>query len=236
MPYVDDKLDVAKPAKLYHHPMCPFSRMLRIIVREKGADADFSLISEKFWEWNETFLIINPSGQLPVMIIKNDTNIKGLYSCIEYLEELIPDHKLLAGSLENRAEIRSLVDWFNGKMYQEVTKHLLQEKVIKVITKVGSTNSTVIRAAKKNILCHLDYISYLLEYNSYLHGDSISLADCAAAAQISLLDHLGDIPWEYNQRVREWYALMKSRPSMKHILDDDVPGVIAPSHYKNPDF
>lgn len=222
--------------KIYYHTLCPFSRMLRIILREKGIVKDLKIITEKFWEWNESFLVINPSGSLPVMINNDGIVIKGLYACIEYLEEIIEKPKLVHGSAVNRAIIRADVDWFNNKMYHEATKHLVQEKAIKIITKKGLTNSTAIRAAKKNIFSHLDYIGYLLEYNHYLHGDNISLVDCAAAAQISILDYLGDISWEYNAKAKEWYALMKSRPSMKDILAEEVSGLLPPIYYRNPDF
>ena len=65
---------------------------------------------------------------------------------------------------------------------------------------------------------HLDYIAYLLSNNTYLCGERITIADCAAAAQLSVLDLVGDVPWEYNSKVKTWYALMKSRPSLNAIL------------------
>ncbi len=231
-----DKNESSRPAKIYYHILCPFSRTIRIALNEQSYNLNVQYVIEKFWEWNEDFLIINPAGQLPVIISNDGAVIKGLYASIEYIEYLNLNKSLINGSIVQKSEIRSLIDWFSSKMYQEVTKHLLQEKAIKVITKNGYTNSNVIRAAKKNLLYHLDYISYLLECNNYLQGDTISMADCAAAAQISLLDYLGDMPWDYSPKVKHWYSLMKSRPSMQEVLSEGVSGIVPPSHYKNPDF
>ncbi|MDA0785746.1 MAG: glutathione S-transferase family protein, partial [Proteobacteria bacterium] len=35
---------------------------------------------------------------------------------------------------------------------------------------------------------------------------------------------------------KSWYARVKSRPSMRPILADHIPGIPPPKHYANPDF
>ena len=89
---------------------------------------------------------------------------------------------------------------------------------------------------KHNILYHLDYIGYLAAERYFLAGDSLTLADLAAAAHLSALDYMGDVPWEYNKMAHNWYALMKSRPAMRCILIERVRGVRPPAYYENPDF
>ncbi len=47
-----------------------------------------------------------------------------------------------------------------------------------------------------NLGYHLDYIGYLVERRRWLAGDHFSLADITAAAHLSALDYLGDVPWD----------------------------------------
>ena len=56
-----------------------------------------------------------------------------------------------------------------------------------------------------------------------------SLADIAAAAQISCIDYLGDVPWDQHEGARDWYQRVKSRPSLRPILADHIPGAPPPS-------
>lgn len=219
--------------EIYHYPLCPFSRKLRIALKEKNID--FELIQEPFWLRRREFLKLNPTGETPVIIKDGNTVLWGNYGIFEYLEDAY-NIKLLTGSIEEKANIRSIIEWFDVKFYNEVTRYIFNEKIFKTLAKSGEPNSQAIQAAKRNITYHLDYISYLVKSHIYLAGDHITLADFAAAAQLSVLDFVGDVPWNHNQKAKEWYALIKSRPSFKPILLDKVTNFHPPSHYINPDF
>ena len=65
---------------------------------------------------------------------------------------------------------------------------------------------------------------------------AMAMADIAAAAQISCVDYVGDVPWEDFPEAKTWYARVKSRPSLRPILADHIPGIPPPKHYANPDF
>jgi glutathione S-transferase len=64
----------------------------------------------------------------------------------------------------------------------------------------------------------------------------LSYADLAAAAQLSVADYLGDVPWNENEAAKNWYARIKSRPSFRPLLADALPGVPASSTYADLDF
>ena len=82
----------------------------------------------------------------------------------------------------------------------------------------------------------MQYIDWLAEQGSWLAGKQLSLADLAAAAHLSVLDYLGDINWETHPEAKAWYAKMKSRPSFRELLSDQVVGLKPPAHYSNTDF
>jgi glutathione S-transferase len=93
-----------------------------------------------------------------------------------------------------------------------------------------------VRAGHANIHVHLDYIGWLTDRRAWLAGEHFSLADIAAAAELSAVDYVGDVPWDAHERARDWYARVKSRPSFRPILGDHVPGAPPPKHYADLDF
>lgn len=224
---------------LYHYPLCPFSRKFRIILKEKKVD--FQLIVENYWERNKNFLAMNPAGNTPVLFNNESRNCyAGNYALFEFIEQNFNEYKILCDDYYQNYRARAIAEWFDNKFFNEVTKYLIEEKIMKQVTKninAAPPNSAAIRASKKNITRHLDYLSFLLKDGSgYLNGERVGLADFAAAAQLSVLDYMGDVPWEYNYTVKIWYALLKSRPSFKTILQDEVGGVFRAPHYSDPDF
>lgn len=220
--------------QLYHTPLSPFCRKIRMMLREKNLD--FELVQENPWDRNLEFFALNPAGEVPVLVEENGTVVSGAYAITEYLDETYEFNQLLGRSQAQRAEVRRLIDWFDHKFDYEVTRNVLFEKAFKQYFGEGQPNSAAIRIGKQNILYHLDYIGYLAGERYFLAGDSLTLADLAAASHISALDYLGDVDWNYNKMAQNWYALMKSRPSMRCILGERVRGVRPPAYYENPDF
>jgi glutathione S-transferase len=219
---------------LYHLPLSPASRKIRIMLQEKTLD--FTLKVEKTWERRPEFLALNPAGDVPVLIEPDGTVLAESSAIAEYVDEVYRERLLIGINPVDRAEVRRLVAWFDVKMNHEVTENLLGEKLMKRLLGVGQPNSAAIRAGKANIGYHLDYIGYLIERRRWLGGDHFSLADIAAAAHLSAIDYLGDVPWEAHEPAKEWYARVKSRPSFRPILADHIPGVAPPAHYADLDF
>lgn len=219
---------------LHHFTLQPQSRRVRIQLREKKLEFDSQ--PEKPWERREGLLALNPAGETPVLVEDNRLVIAGAYAIGEYLEEAYQETPLLGRTPALRAEVRRLVAWFDQKFEREVTQNLLFEKMTKRLLGQGGPDSAAIRAGKANIRIHLDYISWLGDRRNWLAGDDFSLADIAAAAQISAIDYLGDVAWEQHREAAEWYARVKSRPSFRQILADTWPGTQPPAHYADLDF
>jgi glutathione S-transferase len=219
---------------LYHLPLSPASRKIRVVLQEKGLDATLKV--EKVWERRPEFLALNPAGEVPVLIEPDGAVLAEANAIAEFLDEVYRDKLLLGINPVNRAEVRRLVAWFDVKMNREVTENLVGEKMMKRVLGSGEPSSAAIRAGKANIDYHLDYIGYLGERRRWLAGDHFSLADITAAAHLSALDYLGDVPWDAHEPAKEWYARIKSRPSFRSILADRIAGVAPPAHYADLDF
>jgi len=219
---------------LIHLPLCPFARKVRMVLDEKGLN--FALRAEPVWERRVDFLALNPACEVPVLVEQDGQVIADSTAICEYLEEVQLDPPLIGVSPPSRAETRRLVAWFDLKFYREVTRNLVDEKVTKRQQGRGAPNSAAVRAGYANIGIHLDYIRYLSERRRWLAGDLFSLADIAAAAQVSCLDFMGDVAWERYPEAKDWYARVKSRPSFRPILADHVPGIQPAAHYADLDF
>ncbi len=219
---------------LYHLPLDPGCRLIRILLGEKKLEA--ALKTERVWERREDFLRLNPAGEVPVLIEEDGTSIAGAAVAAEYLDEAYPDPPLIGENPLDRAETRRLVQWFDGKFRREVSANLIEEKVMKRFLGLGEPNASAIRAGHGNVHYHLDYIAWLCDRRRWLSGESFSLADIAAAAHISAIDYLGDVPWDDHGKAKDWYARVKSQPSLRPILADHVPGITPPKHYADLDF
>ena len=219
---------------LYHLWLSPFSRKVRVVLKEKKLD--FEMKIEKVWERRREFLALNPAGQVPVLVDEDGTIVADSAAICEYLDELYPEPSLYGEGAGARAEVRRLGAWFDLKFWREVTQNLVGEKMMKRFLGLGEPNSAAVRAGHQNIHYHLDYIGYLADRRNWLAGEGFSLADVAAGAQLSTIDYLGDVPWDEHARAREWYARLKSRPSFRPLLADHIPGAPPPAHYANLDF
>ena len=219
---------------LYHLPLSPFSRKVRLVLAEKRLP--FELRVEKVWERRPEYVELNPTNLVPTLIEENGLVIADSAVICEYLEEAYPDTPLLGRTLAERVEVRRLVAWFDGKFHTEVGRNLLGEKFMKRLSGRGNPDANALRAGYANLRQHMMYIGWLAETRKWLAGGTLSLADFAAAAHLSALDFASDVDWTVSAPVKDWYARMKSRPSFRAILADRVTGIAPPSHYADRDF
>jgi glutathione S-transferase len=230
--------------RLIHYSLCPFSRSIRLALGE--CDMVVELEEERPWAWRHDFLVLNPAGTLPVLIRQQGFVLAGAYAIAEYLAETNrkmngSEHAydvLFPGSPIERAEIRRLVDWFHVKMDEEATRYFLEERVYQRFADLGRStpDTSIIKAGRANLRYHMAYISHLLDTRPWLAGADVSFADLAATGHFSVLDYLGEVPWEDFPRVKSWYQSMKSRPSFKPLLFDRLPGVPPPPIYTELEF
>ena len=97
-------------------------------------------------------------------------------------------------------------------------------------------DAKMLRESMKAAERHLDYVDYLLDHRSWIGGATMSLADLAAAAQISVADYLGGIDWKGHDQTASWYGGFKSRPSFQPLLSERMEVIGPPKHYANHDF
>ena len=226
---------------LFHHPLCPRSRYVRLILGEYGIEA--RMVEERYWERREEFLVLNPAAELPVLVAEGLPPVPGAAIVAEYIEETYPEDnegRLLPLLPGRRVEVRRLASWFNDKFYTEVSGPLVTERAFKrYMTQDqggGPPDTEALRAARHNIRYHLAYIGWLVRTRDWLAGERLSLADLAAAAHLSVADYLGEVPWNEDEVAKNWYARVKSRPSFRAVLADTLAGLPPSKSYADLDF
>lgn len=193
--------------KLYHSPLSPNSRKVRIALIEKGLEFERVLVDlSKREQKNSEYLKIHPFGQVPALdddgfIVYDSTIIN------EYLEDEYPHPPLLPSDSEGRARARMMEDFrdshFNPPfvdIFQETRKSEEQR------------NSKIIEEAKGKIVKCFDRLEKELDQRSYLAGP-FSLGDIAFMANLDLLERF-QIPLDPKYtNTRAWIERLKARPS-----------------------
>jgi glutathione S-transferase len=228
---------------LTHFQLCPLSRSIRLALAEY--DFPFELTEVPAWDYPPQLLALNPAGELPVLQVRDGPVLCGTYAIAEFIGEDIARHPIegcsfvmFPGSREQRAEIRRLVDWCHRKLDREVTAELFTEKALSRLSSGHRRvpDPEVMRAIRANLRYHLSYFSHLADRRRWLGGDEMSFADLAAAAHMSVMDYLDEVPWDEFGPAKEWYQRVKSRPSFRALLADRVAGVAPALHYADLDF
>jgi glutathione S-transferase len=221
--------------QLYQFPLCPFSRKVRLALTEKAVPHDLVRVSP--WIEDDNFTDLNPAGQTPVLVEESKGIVLIDSSAIcEYFEETIDRVPMIPGTSANRAEIRRLINWFDGKLYHDAVAPLMTERMIKRLSTREPPDAGQLRKAMTAMDGHLDYLDYLLDHRRWLAGPVLTLADLAAAAHLSVADYLGGIDWRGHKQTVDWYAVMKSRPSFRPLLAERMEVISPPAYYDKPDF
>ena len=227
---------------LFHHPICPHSRFVRLILEEYGLAS--RLVEERVWVRRPEFLILNPAGTTPVLVEEGGPAVPGAGVIAEYIDETrgaaAAERRLMPSDRGARIEVRRLTSWFNDKFFEEASGPLVMERVYKRYIPAGrgggAPDTEMLRAAKSNIKYHLAYIGWLVRARDWLAGDSLTYADLSAAAHLSAADYLGDVPWDDDESAKNWYARIKSRPSFRALLSEVLPGLAPSRTYADLDF
>ncbi len=231
----------------YGFSFLPASRLVFLALEE--TKTSYVLKSLQPWNLQKDFLILSPWKEIPV-IVKGTDIIRG---AIPICEDLFPPRhaqgvaelaflenadtpSLLGKGGGQTAEIRNLVQLFEANMTHATTLPILQEKALNFFDQKGAPSPQRLTRAEKALQLYLNRIQTLFEAYNFLAGNTLSLADLAAAAHFSILDYFGAVPWENYPLAKQWYMKMKSRPAMQKILSCSLPGFSPPPHYATMDF
>ena len=222
--------------RLFQYPLSGLSRAVRVILSEKHLDYD--MVYEAPWDPSEELLEHNISGEVPVLVDINGVVTYGKSAIREYLNEVYPDIPLIGSDYQQRTEARKIADWAENGLYKDVYYPVIRERILKRFSKEADKrpDPACIRNASAKLNNHMEYISWLVDRRNWLAGKEFSIADIATSTLLSVLDYLGVIQWNKYELVKNWYVRIKSRPSFRSILQDNLSQIPPAGNYANLDF
>lgn len=222
--------------RLLQHRLDPASRVARLMFAEYGVDVVLEDI--KPWTRDPAILELNPAATVPILIEDGLPPIVGTLGVLHAIEDRYSPENvagLFPADAAERYEMWRLLEWVLVKLNDEVTRYILEEKIVKRDQR-GTPEPQVLRVAKANLAEHLLYFNWLFATRRWIAGSTMTLADFALAAHLSSLDYLGDVAWDTSAETRQWYARIKSRPAFRSLLSDRVAGMPAAAGYADLDF
>lgn len=214
--------------------MCSRSRAAKLILREK--EVKFESINEPIWKRRIEFLKINPEGELPVVIDSESIKIVGYVSLAYYLDDKSIGKDLIGNNILERLEVRRICKWLDNKFSKEVANYIVDERVFKNLRGLGHPSTEFLKAGRTNLKNHENYFEWLLKDRTFLAGEEFTLADISYASYISCLDYLAEISWDRIPLTKKWYAKIKSRPTFRDLLQENIYTIPGSKHYQNLDF
>jgi glutathione S-transferase len=222
---------------LHHFPLDPASRQTRLALGEKKLAFDERPV--RYWEFDEVFHALSPTGRTPVLEVgKGEARFAAceLLAVLDWIETQGGKPALLPADPAERAEALRLRTWFDRKFEVEVDAPILYERMEKRLQRLGPPEAEPLRQGRMALKENLTYLEDLLGRRDWLAGRTLSQADLAAAAHLSVLDYFGEIAWRSYPHLKTWYMRLKSRPSFRPLLADRLPGMAPVEHYADLDF
>ena len=222
---------------LPHFSLDPASRQARLALGEKKLAYDERPV--RYWEFDEVFHALSPTGRTPVLEVgKGEARFAAceLLAVLDWIETQGGKSTLLPADPAERAEALRLRTWFDRKFEVEVDAPILYERMEKRLQRLGPPEAEPLRQGRTALKENLIYLEDLLGRRDWLAGRTLSLADLAAAAPLSVLDYFGEIAWRSYPHLKTWYMRLKSRPSFRPLLADRLPGMAPVEHYADLDF
>ncbi|MEQ1755584.1 MAG: glutathione S-transferase family protein [Micropepsaceae bacterium] len=215
--------------QLRNFSLSPFCRKIRLVLGEKKLP--FESVPLRPWENRVTL------SALSELLEADGTSLTDSRAIAEFLNEQDSSMDLLPGHPVDRAVVRRWVNHFDECFWRDVTWIILHERIIKRFSDEADRQPDLaaIKLAQHNLRNELQSVDRALEKHGYVTV-AFSLADLTVAAHLSCLDYFGDVPWQFFPNVKEWYARMKSRPSFRPLLNDQLPGFPPSPHYADLDF
>jgi len=196
--------------KLWSGTLSPFSAKVRIVLAEKGIDAE---IAEIPWSraslWGpkpQEFLDASHKGEVPVLVV-DDRSIIDSTIINEYLEDAVPDPALMPKEALARADCRMWEDMADQFMAVHITT-LIRE----VFMKPDGTDRDEAAAtgAHKAFTGYLGAMDRRLSAHDYL-CDDYSLADIATWICLAFAQTLGVSLGEHSG-IQAWFDRLHARP------------------------
>ncbi|WP_269607363.1 glutathione S-transferase family protein [Prochlorococcus marinus] len=193
--------------ELYQFRYSPFCLKIRMALQAKELSCRIIEVVPGVGQFN----IFRLSGQRQVPILKDRDNvISGSSEIIEYLEEIKPEPQLIPSNPKEAAQVHLIENWADTTFSNAAKKALLKSATLNKDLRVALLPNEIPSSIKEflgklpceainefgslinygedsSLLKSLENLSNLVHEKEWLVGNSLSVADLAVAAQLSLI-------------------------------------------------
>jgi glutathione S-transferase len=211
--------------KIYDIPGFPNPARIRIVLAEKGLDAQIEFVKVDLFaaeHKQDAFLAINPTGTVPVLELDDGTFISESVAITEYLDNLdgnptltgkTPKQKAIIHMMQKRADDQ-LIDAI-GIYFHHATPGL-GDRVLPYKSPEWTHRKEWGERHRDKFVRGMRYFDGVLKTQPYIAGDQFSMADITAYAALL---HAGfttvAIPDDCTA-LAAWQAKISERPSVKN--------------------
>jgi glutathione S-transferase len=230
--------------ELYHSINSVCAQKVRIALEEKRQQAKDHIMTLRGDQFEPAYLKLNPGGVVPTLIHDGETIIESAL-ILYYIDDAFPEPPLMPKSPSQRHRVRmynKLIDEYvhNSCMILTFATAFRPAflKMAPAAWQAEIAKSPLKRRAeyKRSVIEHgldsefvadalaqhrklLSWMADSLKNGPYLAGETFSNADCAVIPYILRLELLKlDGVWNRHPAVAEWWARMRTRPSVKAAI------------------
>ncbi|MET1256856.1 glutathione S-transferase family protein [Aliikangiella maris] len=199
--------------KIYEFKAFPHPRRVRMFLAEKNIDVAFEQINVPAGEHRtEAYLAKNPSAAVPLLELDNGNFISETVAICRYFEALQPEPALMGTTPEEQATIEMWQRKMDNSLMITVSHYFhhategLGELEIYQNHNWGEQNKAW---ANKG----LEQLNQQLQTNSFVAGNSFSIADITALCAVDFALYLNLFSLSAFPAIDRWYQAVNQRPS-----------------------
>jgi glutathione S-transferase len=199
--------------KLLGSTASPFVRKVRVVLAEKKLDCEF--IREDVWSPDTTIQQANPLGQVPCLIMEDDSAMFDSHVIVEYLDTLTPVSKLIPSHGRERAAVKCWEALADGVLNAGILVRLEMTK-----RKPELQSQDWIARQMSKVHAGLKAMSAGLGELAFCNGAQYTLADVSVGCALGWLSfRFPDLNWrtEYPNLVK-LFEKLSERPSFKETV------------------
>ncbi len=194
--------------KLYGFPPSPRTWHVLAVAAHLGIPLELEFVDLPNGEQRKPeFLAINPTGRVPALVDADfrlwESTAITQYIASQTANSVWPDDARM------RADIMRWQSWAIAHWDKDACEPLLFERMVKQILNAGHADQAVVAAATEQFEKCAGVLDAHLAKQSYLVGNSITLADFSVAAPLFYSERAG-LPLAQFPNVRDWFGRVSS--------------------------
>ncbi len=201
--------------KLYSNAFAPSPRRVRMFAAEKGLSLDLvQLDIARHENRHPDYLALNPTGDVPTLVLDDGTVLTESLAICRFLEELRPSPPLLGTDARSRSRVNEQVDRLMFRLYVPATQAFRHTHAFWAdrLTQVPAYGEQA-REAVRGELAILDRV--LADGRPFLLGETFTLADIVAYTSVDFAKVGGVRPASGQTALLAYLESIGARPSAR---------------------